>query len=309
MRSEVRREHWSSKMSGVLTSQLFGDESAARNFMIIVRRGGFELAARSLGLSTDVLRAEMTKLEGRLKMQLFYLTGDRVKLTDDGEELYQLTEAFFSGPTATELYGEQSDLVISIPTILLEGFLYRDLIFALRAHSGARISLTDDESDCQRSADVVVWLEEPGTYNALHRTLTKTKHLTTVNFSLYVKERRLRGRETPEVLSDLDEYMTAQYAGYERFACFSQWNDYVTQRKCNSIYTETPQALWHMIRWVGCVGLLPDSATYLKNGVKQLPRLLDKNMELEVWIGLSKQSGNDPEVRMLLTSLTRAFNR
>lgn len=305
---EIGRSNLSPKMSTVLTSQLFGDERVAQKFLIVVRRGGFDLAARSLGLSSDALRKEIRQLEVRLQMQLFHVTNDRVRLTDEGEELYQLAEEFFSKYSFTDLYGESfSDLVLSIPTILLEGFLYRELISALRKHSGVKVSLTDDEPESQQGADVVVWLQEPSRYNNIHRKLTKTRHLSTLSFSLYTKEHRLRGREAPEKLSDLDHYMTVQYSGYEQYACFSQWNNYIAQRSHSSIYTESPQAQWHMVRWASCVGLLPDAATYLDSGVTLLPPLLDMRMELEVWIGLSAQSMNDREANIIAERLSRAF--
>lgn len=297
----------SPKLAALLRTQLFGDDHATRYFLAVVRRGGFSMAARSLGLTYSTLRNEITGLEEHLDMRLFHSTGGRAKLTLEGEQLLQLSEKLLDEHSTTAIYGEQSDLVLSIPTLVLEGFLYRELISILRENSGLKVSLVNDAPEMQKTADVVIWLQEPLAGNELSRTLTQARQLSTLSFSPYVAERMTRGRTAPSSLDDMDHSMTVQYEGYEQFVCFGEWNEHIAQRKHSAIHVDSPQAQWQMIRWANCIGLLPDKSVYLNNGVRRLPAFLDTALELDVWSGLNTRSAHIPGARMIAKRIFRAF--
>ncbi|SDS19596.1 DNA-binding transcriptional regulator, LysR family [Halopseudomonas litoralis] len=265
------------------------------------------MAARSLGLRYSTLRNEITRLEEHLDMRLFHSTNGRAKLTLEGEQLFQLSEKLLDENATTAMYGEQSDLVLSIPTLVLEGFLYRELISILRENSGLKVSLVDDAPEMQETADLVIWLQEPRDGNELRRKLTQPRQLSTLSFSPYVTERMTRGRAVPAGLEDMEHFMTVQYDGYESFSCFGEWNDFIAQRRHSAIHVDSPQAQWQMIRWANCIGLLPDKSAYLNSGVRRLPAFLDTALELDVWSGLNTRSAHIPDARMIAKRVSRVF--
>ncbi|PBK03622.1 hypothetical protein CNQ84_13675 [Pseudomonas abyssi] len=300
--------------TSVLLEQLEGhllDHRAKRCFLAVVHRGGFTLAAQSLGISLHRLRTEIRLLEKQLGISLFNWDGSRVILTDAGNQLYQLYQhnEQHEGVSASSIYGVHNELTLSIPTMVLEGFLFRELISVIRENAGLKVSLVNDAPELQQSADLVVWLQDPYASNELRSQLTASRSLSTLGFSPYITERRIRGRMMPVSLADLDDYMVVQYQGYERFPSFAQWNDCVIQRQHGTIHVDTPDAQWRMIRWANGVGLLPDKAVYLDAGVRRLPILLDNKLALEVWVGRSKRSANDPDARMIAERITRVLKR
>ncbi len=290
-------------------AELLNDWNAVRYFVIVVRRGGFTMAARSLGMKHEALRKKIRLLERRLDMQLFRSTGGRTNLTDDGNQLYQFSEQHLAGVSAADIYGEHSDLVLSLPKLVLESFLYREVISVLRENSGLKITLVDDTPELQKNADLVVWMQEPRRYSELSSQLVQPRCLSTQSFSLYVTERLIRGRMVPESLDDLDHYMAAQYQGYEHFANFAQWNDFIAQRRHGSVHVNSPDVQWQMVRWANCVGLLPDNAVYLDKGVRRLPEVLGSALELDIWVGLNEQAANTQAANMIAERITRAFSR
>lgn len=207
----------------------------------------------------------------------------------------------------TNVNFEHRDLVISIPALALEGFLYRELISIVRENSELNVSLVSDALEMQKAADLLVWLQEPHGANELQGRLVQTRRFSTLRFSPYIAQRLLRGRMAPVSLDDMNHFMATQYEGYERFVCFGEWNDHIRQRRQSTIHVDSPQAQWQMIRWANCIGLLPDKFASLNHGVKRLPVLLEQKLELDVWVGIRAQSTNLLAARMIAKRIVRAF--
>lgn len=51
-------------------------------------------------------------------------------------------------------------MVLSIPKLVLDSFLYRDVISLMRENSGLNVTLVDGTAELQRSADLVAWMQE-----------------------------------------------------------------------------------------------------------------------------------------------------
>ena len=67
-----------------------------RAFHAVAREGGFTAAARAEGLSQPTLTVQVKALEVAYNVPLFHRRGRRVALTRAGEELFTLTQRYFS---------------------------------------------------------------------------------------------------------------------------------------------------------------------------------------------------------------------
>jgi aminoethylphosphonate catabolism LysR family transcriptional regulator len=65
-------------------------------FHAVAREGGFSAAARALGLTQPTLTVQVRALEEAYNVPLFHRRGRQVSLTRAGEELYTLTQRYFS---------------------------------------------------------------------------------------------------------------------------------------------------------------------------------------------------------------------
>ncbi|MEN8196953.1 MAG: LysR substrate-binding domain-containing protein [Pseudomonadota bacterium] len=67
-----------------------------RAFHAVAREGGFTAAARAEGISQPTLTVQVRALEEAYNVPLFHRRGRRVSLTRAGEELFTLTQRYFS---------------------------------------------------------------------------------------------------------------------------------------------------------------------------------------------------------------------
>jgi len=128
-----------------------------RAFEVAARCGSFVLAGNELGVSSAAVSLQVKSLEEHLGKRLFVRKGNRISLTDAGEEMYpKLARAFGELSEAAQIMRSNKrprQLVVSVLPALSElWFLPKALSFRDRAGVSLDIRVQEDPIDFEREA-------------------------------------------------------------------------------------------------------------------------------------------------------------
>jgi LysR family glycine cleavage system transcriptional activator len=128
-----------------------------RAFEVAARRGNFVLAGEELGVSSAAVSLQVKSLEDHLGKKLFVRKGNRISLTDAGEEIYpKLARAFDELSKAADVVRgskRNRQLVISVLPALSELWLLpKALNFQDQSGASLDIRVQEDPIDFEREA-------------------------------------------------------------------------------------------------------------------------------------------------------------
>lgn len=128
-----------------------------RAFEVAARCGSFVLAGNELGVSSAAVSLQVKSLEDHLGKKLFLRKGNRISLTDAGEEMYpKLARAFGELFEATQIVRSNKrtrQLVVSVLPALSElWFLPKALSFRDKTGVSLDIRVQEDPIDFEREA-------------------------------------------------------------------------------------------------------------------------------------------------------------
>lgn len=128
-----------------------------RAFETAARCGNFVLAGEELGVSSAAVSLHVKSLEEHLGKKLFVRKGNRISLTDAGEEMYpRLARAFEELIEATQVAPSENrgrHLVISVlPALSERWFLPRVLAFRAQTGMSLDIRVQEDPIEFEREA-------------------------------------------------------------------------------------------------------------------------------------------------------------
>lgn len=283
------------------------DKRVLLRFLAIARSGSFNQVARRFALRVDLLRKEIALLARRSGGTLFVLQKNVLALTPIGEQLHAAASQRLS---REEVFGADCAaplMRLTIPAPLLEGFLCRTVITWLRKDAGARLAINDVQASDAVSADVMLWFSPPGERAAPADWILQAQRLTSITFQAYIAGSYANKRIIPGNLFDLDDYMLAQCAHYHSIASLQPWNQLIEQRRHGVVHVSSNEMLRELIRWSGCIGLLPEQACYLTRNFAPLPGLFSEPLTADVWVGINGDSRHLDTARLMVASLTALF--
>jgi LysR family glycine cleavage system transcriptional activator len=128
-----------------------------RAFEVAARCGSFVLAGEELGVSSAAVSLQVKSLEEHLGKLLFVRRGNRISLTDAGEEMYpKLARAFHELSEAAQIVRNNKrtpHLVISVlPALSKSWFLPKALKFREETGVSLDIRVQEDPIDFEREA-------------------------------------------------------------------------------------------------------------------------------------------------------------
>lgn len=281
-----------SVLSGVTWRDVFdGNELAARKFVAVARSGSLKKVSRQFGLRVDKLRDELTLFETRVGYKLFVRNKSILELTPAGRLVYAQVQASMS----SGLGAASATIKISVPPLLLDGFLLRPLISWLRKSAGEKVVTLVPCWPHEDDPDIRVWLSPPG--EAPHHNWSMTgKRLASLPFLPFIASSYASKLILPHNLDDLDDYMLIHYQGYQEYSAFAPWNHFISRRRHSVIHVSSYAIAKELTRWAGVVGLLPAELPQFNSNFVPLPNLFPQPMALDVWLGLTRRAESDPEI-------------
>jgi DNA-binding transcriptional LysR family regulator len=286
------------RANGVWVRLFGGDEAAARRFMTIARSGSLKQASRQFGVRADKLRVELNKLETALGGKLFIRNKNVFELTSMGRQIYTLVyDALFSAPALAHT-DSVAKITLSLPSLLLEGFLLRPLISWLHKGAGKNAVTIDARLPDEGGADIRIWLEQPDKPR-IDTWAASKKRLISLSFMPFIAGSYASKLITPRRLDDLDDYMVIQFRGYQDYPALDPWNSFISRRTRSVMQVSSYDLAKELIRWSGVIGLLPAGLPQFNSHLVPLPALFDGPMVLDVWIGLTAEGERNPDVQRI----------
>jgi DNA-binding transcriptional LysR family regulator len=78
------------------------------------------------------------------------------------------------------------------------------------------------------------------------------------------------------------------------------WNAVVEQRRAGVVQVQSYELMLEMIRCCACIGLLPQYMRHFDRGLVALPGLFDRPMQRHLWMAVSAEARQVPQVQMLI---------
>ncbi|CAI0693418.1 LysR family transcriptional regulator [Serratia entomophila] len=292
------------RANGAWLSLFGGDEVIARQFITIARSGSLKQASRQFGVRVDKLRAELNKIETALGGKLLIRNKRVFELTPIGHQIYTLVyDALFSGPVLAPAAAVEQ-IKLSMPPLLLEGFLLRPLIAWLHKGAGKNVVAIDSRRQDEGEADIRIWLAQPGRRQCEPWAVSK-RRLISLSFMPFIASSYASKLITPYCLEDLDDYMLIQFSGYQDYPTLDPWNRFISRRARSVMHVSSYELAAELVRWSGVIGLLPTGLPRFNSNLLPLPTLFDGAMMLDVWIGLTAEGERNPEVRRIFDLFER----
>jgi len=258
------------------------DWDKLRIFHTVAEAGSFTQAGEQLHLSQSAVSRQISGLEGSLQVPLFHRHARGLKLTEQGEELYNTAHEVFSKLVMAEARLSESkvkatgELKVTTTVALgsvwltprMKGFISRN------PEIDVSLVLADNELDLSmREADVAIRLAPPTQQGLVQRKLMG------IRYHIFAAPEYLKKRGIPRVPQDLDDHDLIVY-GEEASPPVANLNwlldagvkNGVKRKpilKVNSIY-----GIFRAVQSGLGLGALPDYSTHVvRNLVEVLPEL------------------------------------
>lgn len=268
----------------------------AESFVAVVRHGDLITAAASIGVAKGWLKRRVHALSARMEEELLIFDNDRVMLTQAGERCYRHLVA--PDVRRSEPAAAPEALTLAMPAILMETVFCRPLLSWLRKHRGSRITLLSEER--RDEADIRLWVSQ-GNESDAWCDLFRARRLATLNMVPCVGARF----SSPHWhrADQIEHCRLGQYDAYAGWAGLRPWNERIA-RSHAVIHVHTPEMYVRAIKWLGCLGVLPERTCRHDPDLKALPLPLPEKLELDIWLGYRTEALLRPEGRTLWRMIT-----
>jgi DNA-binding transcriptional LysR family regulator len=287
-----------------------------RQFYFVAKAGSLSGAGRMMGLTHGTLSESMSILEHRLKTTLLVREGRGMKLTADGERLYEFTQKLiYDSETFLETFVEQGDeihgeiKIITTP-VVAETELTHHLLPFLEKYPKINVKITTSVDDFDViDHDVAIRTFIP------NREDIEQMYLHTHHLKLWACQEYLNKFGTPITAQDLEKHRLLSYKEERHNVYFkSNWTNWIlhveNQKETlrRSFYQMTSYEGLHnaAIKGYGIVQL-PREWIALKNSqlVEVLPNLKEKKADL--FFIYKKASKNSKRINALYEFLLPCF--
>ena len=195
------------------------DWDKLRVFHAVAEAGSFTHAGESLNLSQSAVSRQISALEHDLKVPLFHRHARGLRLTEQGELLYETAREVFAKLAMTQAQiGESKEVPsgpLKISTTVAFGSVWlvprlREFI-SLHPEIDVSVVLADNELDLSmREADVAIRLTAPSKPDLMQR------HLLTIGYHVYAAPDYLAEFGWPRSPADLDNHQLIVYGDEAR---------------------------------------------------------------------------------------------
>ncbi|MBC8338044.1 MAG: LysR family transcriptional regulator [Rhodospirillales bacterium] len=190
------------------------DWDKLRVFHAVAEAGSFTHAGVTLNLSQSAVSRQISALEDSLVVKLFHRHARGLKLTEQGEDLFQTTHHVYGKLAMAEARimdsKERPQGALKITTTVAFGSIWltpqiKEFI-ALYPDVEVSLALADTELDLSmREADAAIRMMPPSQPDLIQR------HLMTMNYRVYAAPEYLKERGLPKTPADLDDHRIIVY--------------------------------------------------------------------------------------------------
>lgn len=281
----------------------------AEAFLVTARCGCFTQAARSLNLKSSVLRKQLALLEDTLRVPLLRFQDNSLTLSRAGLELQ--TRLMALSLARNPVIVDQPPVRVAMAESILHDIVQRDLIALLRRNARVRlevVSLDGSQALQSVSADIVLWLAEPGSASPGPGFVTSLPIcLARLDYRPHIAKRYSRSAVRPQSLEDLADYMLAERPQDRQQPGLRPWHAFIERRLFGVVRVHDYGLMLEMIRCSASIGLFPGYMTHLDRGLVALPGVFTEAMQLEVWLAVDAQTAHTAPVRLIVDLIVNAF--
>ena len=185
-----------------------------RVFHAVAEAGSFTHAGERLTLSQSAVSRQISTLEDSLRVKLFHRHARGLKLTEQGEHLFETAHEVFAKLAMAEAHiadvKEKPQGTLRITTTVAFGSIWltpriKEFV-ELYPDIEVSLVLADTELDLSmREADAAIRMMPPTQPDLIQR------HLMTMNYRIYAAPEYLKARGIPKTARDLDQHSIVVY--------------------------------------------------------------------------------------------------
>jgi DNA-binding transcriptional LysR family regulator len=190
------------------------DWDKLRVFHAVAEAGSFTHAGERLTLSQSAVSRQISTLEDSLRVKLFHRHARGLKLTEQGEHLFETAHEVFAKLAMAEAHiadvKEKPQGPLRITTTVAFGSIWltpriKEFV-ELYPDIEVSLVLADTELDLSmREADAAIRMMPPTQLDLIQR------HLMTMNYRIYAAPEYLKARGIPKTARDLDQHSIVVY--------------------------------------------------------------------------------------------------
>jgi len=190
------------------------DWDKLRVFHAVAEAGSFTRAGQALNLSQSAVSRQIGSLEDSLEVKLFHRHARGLKLTEQGENLFETAREVFAKLAMAKAriidIKEKPQGPLKITTTVAFGSIWltpriKEFI-TLYPDIAVSLVLADTELDLSmREADAAIRMTPPRQPDLIQR------HLMTMNYRVYAAPEYLKARGIPKTVDDLDSHKIIVY--------------------------------------------------------------------------------------------------
>ena len=190
------------------------DWDKLRVFHAVAEAGSFTHAGERLTLSQSAVSRQISTLEDSLRVKLFHRHARGLKLTEQGEHLFETAHEVFAKLAMAEAHiadvKEKPQGTLRITTTVAFGSIWltpriKEFV-ELYPDIEVSLVLADTELDLSmREADAAIRMMPPTQPDLIQR------HLMTMNYRIYAAPEYLKARGIPKTARDLDQHSIVVY--------------------------------------------------------------------------------------------------
>ena len=190
------------------------DWDKLRVFHAVAEAGSFTHAGERLTLSQSAVSRQISTLEDSLRVKLFHRHARGLKLTEQGEHLFETAHEVFAKLAMAEAHiadvKEKPQGPLRITTTVAFGSIWltpriKEFV-ELYPDIEVSLVLADTELDLSmREADAAIRMMPPTQSDLIQR------HLMTMNYRIYAAPEYLKARGIPKTARDLDQHSIVVY--------------------------------------------------------------------------------------------------
>jgi DNA-binding transcriptional LysR family regulator len=190
------------------------DWDKLRVFHAVAEAGSFTHAGERLTLSQSAVSRQISTLEDSLRVKLFHRHARGLKLTEQGEHLFETAHEVFAKLAMAEAHiadvKEKPQGPLRITTTVAFGSIWltpriKEFV-ELYPDIEVSLVLADTELDLSmREADAAIRMMPPTQPDLIQR------HLMTMNYRIYAAPEDLKARGIPKTARDLDQHSIVVY--------------------------------------------------------------------------------------------------
>ncbi|NQV45038.1 MAG: LysR family transcriptional regulator [Rhodospirillales bacterium] len=190
------------------------DWDKLRIFHAVAEAGSLTHAGDSLNLSQSAVSRQISALEESLKVPLFHRHARGLRLTEQGELLYNTAHEVFSKLAMVEAHISETKEVPSGPLKITTTVAFGSVWLTSRISEfiemypeiEVSLVLADTELDLSvREADVAIRMEPPKKHDLVQR------HLMNIRYNVYASPKYLKKHGMPKTAADLDNHNLVVY--------------------------------------------------------------------------------------------------